>query len=90
VGEKPRKAWSYSVIPLPKESGNNFTFTAHLFPKQTREGLEIHQEEVKKEWMEKVLRSGAHLFIRTYDFYIKKIQGQRTSTTKMDQSVRTA
>jgi len=75
VEKKRRKAWSYSVIPLPKESGNNFTFTAHLFPKQTREGLEIHQENVKKEWMEKVLRSGARLFIKTYDLYIKKMQG---------------
>lgn len=75
VGEKRRKAWTYSVIPLPKESGNNFTFTAHLFPKQTRESFEIHQEEAKREWLENVLQSGARLFLRTYELYIKMVHG---------------
>lgn len=69
-----RKTWSYSVIPLPKESGNNFTFSAHLFPKQTREAFELHQEPAKRQWLEKVLLSAAHLYIRTYEKYVTKVQ----------------
>jgi hypothetical protein len=65
-----RKSWSYSVIPLPKESGNNFTFSAHLFPKQTREAFELHQEDAKREWLEAVLRNAVRLFDRTYKRYV--------------------
>lgn len=65
-----RKAWSYSVVPLPKESGNNFTMTAHLFPKQTREDFELHQEDAKREWLEMVLLSAAKLYLDTYSDYI--------------------
>ena len=70
VGNYERKAWSYSVVPLPKESGNNFTMTAHLFPKQTREDFELHQEHAKREWLEMVLLSAAKIYLDTYSQYI--------------------
>lgn len=69
-----RKAWSYSVIPLPKESGNNFTLTAHLFPKQARTEFELHQEPAKKDWLELVLLNAAHLFLNSYERYIQIVQ----------------
>lgn len=69
-----RKAWSYSVIPLPKESGNNFTMTAHLFPKQTRESFEGHLDEAKKEWLERALLSAAKLYLRTYSQFINEVR----------------
>ena len=69
-----RKAWSYSVIPLPKPSGNYFTFTAHLFPKQTREAFETHKEKAKKEWLELVLISAVRLYLKTFESYIQKVQ----------------
>lgn len=69
-----RKAWSYSVIPLPKESGNNFTMTAHLFPKQTRESFEGHLDKAKKEWLEKVLLSAAKLYLRTYSQFVNEVR----------------
>ena len=72
-----RKAWSYSVIPLPKESGNNFTLTAHLFPKQTREAFELHQERAKKEWLEWVLLSAARLYLSSYERYIQTVRGMK-------------
>lgn len=77
-----RKAWSYSVVPLPKESGNNFTMTAHLFPKQTREDYEQHQEPAKREWLKKVLLSAAKIYINMYSNYIEILK-------KMDLDVQT-
>jgi len=69
-----RKAWSYSVVPLPKESGNNFTLSAHLFPKQTREDFELHQEKAKRDWLEKVLLSAAKIFMDIHSRYIDIIK----------------
>lgn len=79
-----RKCWAYSVIPLPKQTGNNFTFTAHLFPKQSRASLEMALEDVKKQWVEAVLESAMKLYVRSFRRYLKYLEKR----TDVDSSVK--
>lgn len=85
VPDRARKAWSYSVIPLPSQCGNNFITTAHLFPRENRTSHEVHQDPSKREWLKVVLISLAELYVRTYGLFVDHV---RSNEKKMGNEIK--
>jgi hypothetical protein len=70
-----RRAYLYSVIPLPSRGRNTFAFSAHLVPTENRMGVDIQGNDlVNGEWYRDVMLSLVVLYQDTFPEFLEAVK----------------
>jgi hypothetical protein len=74
------KAFLYSVIPLPRRGGNYFAFSAHLYPIEARNDVDVQGNGgMNGRWYRSCMLSLAKLFKDTFPGFIEFAKGMDAS-----------
>jgi hypothetical protein len=72
------RAFLYSVIPLPRRGGNNFAFSAHLYPIEARNDVDVQGNGgINGRWYRSCMLSIAKLFKETFPRFLDQAKAAK-------------